>query len=208
MEQISECRIPLLWNANGSIEVIQYDDVSPEEAKKIIQLFEESEERNLNSNIYVDGPLPKSTAPSPSPSLDLNSEGEYQDKMTSFDDIPFNSFTLEEKIKNYCVHENSKVVMIENSIPKNEKIYACHICGKKFSRKFNLNTHIKCVHSDEKDYVCPLCKRAFNHSSNLRKHIKTVHGENEKRLCVYCRKPFRNRDALKNHLKTIHEKVI
>jgi len=211
MEQLlKECRIPLLWNANGSIEVIKQDDISTEEAEKYIKLFE--------GKYSLDEPLPKSCAPSPSASVDLNSEAEYHERMSLIvDEKPPRNASIMDEI-NYCIkqknvpamrkphqhHHNSQ----QQQQHQTERIYSCPLCGKKFSRKFNLNTHIKCVHSDEKDYICPFCQRAFNHSSNLRKHIKTVHGEEKRMPCPQCKKPFKHGEALKSHLKVIHGKSI
>jgi len=210
MEQIlKDCRIPLLWNANGSIEVIQHDDISMEEAEKVIKIIE--------GEYSFDEPLPKSCAPSPNPSVDLSSEAEYQERMSLLADekLPHNGISMKEIA--YCF-KTQKIVPAASrprqhkeynrfhQLPQQhqERIYSCPICAKRFSRKFNLNTHIKCVHSDEKDYICPFCQRAFNHSSNLRKHIKTVHGEEKRMPCPQCKKPFKHTEALKSHLKVIH----
>lgn len=202
MEQLlKECRIPLLWNGNGNIEVIKQDDISPEEADKITKLF--------NGEYSYDEPLPKSCAPSPSPSIDLTSEAEYQERMSLLEEKPEKVFRMDD-IK-YCMNKK-KVVPAANKVHQHihlhqiDRVYSCPLCAKKFSRKFNLNTHIKCVHSDDKDYICSFCQRAFNHSSNLRKHIKTVHGEEKRMPCPQCKKPFKHAEALKSHLKVIHGK--
>lgn len=208
-EFLKECRIPLLWNANGSIEVIQQDDISPEEAERIMKLF--------RGEYSSDEPLPKSCAPSPSPSIDLNSDAEYQERMSLItDDKLSQTASININQIDYCMSKKKNVPAVCRVYQNQEKnlrsqgqtdrIYSCPLCSKRFSRKFNLNTHIKCVHSDEKDYVCPFCQRAFNHSSNLRKHIKTVHGEEKRLPCPQCKKPFKHAEALKSHLKVIHGK--
>ena len=228
-EMALECRIPLLWNANGSIEVIRQDDISVEEAEKYIKLFK--------GEYSYDKPLPKSCAPSPSPSVDFSNETDYQERMLSLleekSTIQTTGFIMNEI--NYRINKKNLIPAATKSRHQHhynhqqqfnqfnhhdqihqrqkiqssmDRVYVCDICGKRFSRKFNLNTHIKCVHSDDKDYVCTFCQRAFNHSSNLRKHIKTVHGQEKRLPCPECKKPFKHDEALKTHLKIIHGKCL
>lgn len=233
---MKECRVPLLWNANGSIEVIQQDDYSAEEAEKILKILE--------GGYSDDKPLPKSCAPSPSPSIDLSNDRDYHERMLSLDETSKNHHPHNHRATSLCLDEINYHINKRNLVPAAitsrtfrpnfshlkqhesrrlpqqqqhqtqqrvqgspiDRVYSCPICAKKFSRKFNLNTHIKCVHSDDKDYICQFCQRAFNHSSNLRKHIKTVHGEEKRLPCPECKKPFKHSEALKSHLRVIHGK--
>jgi uncharacterized Zn-finger protein len=77
-------------------------------------------------------------------------------------------------------------------------IFACTVggCGKKFTKKGNLNVHIKTVHENKRDFVCgktpvPLpsdingrgdvavygCGRSFTSKASLEEHIRTAHLE-------------------------------
>lgn len=195
----SMCKVPLLWNANGYIEVIQQDDISQDEADRVIKFFEGT----LSDNDGIFRPSSRS-------SNEFSSESDGQEKAILETEESrryvkrrkvFDSYMSQMQRNDSDQHKNSSSCV---QLDKDEKTHVCDICGKRFSRKFNLNTHIKCVHSDEKDYVCSFCKRAFNHSSNLRKHIKTVHGTEKRLPCPLCKKPFKHADALSNHIKVIH----
>ena len=54
----------------------------------------------------------------------------------------------------------------------NEQKYMCEICGRRFTRSYNLNNHIKIKH----DYVslkysCYLCRKNFKKQDDYLKHI-------------------------------------
>lgn len=49
------------------------------------------------------------------------------------------------------------------------KSFTCEVCSKKFSRKFNLEVHMK-THVDQCKHVCPLCGETFTQKSNLKRH--------------------------------------
>ena len=203
MEPITEIRIPLLWNANGYIEVIKQDDISPVEAERVIRLFE----CNFSSDSdEISSPLSSSSNDFNSDSQDNYMLGQQREgERISSDCLVYLPRENDDEIyENDYEHEN---IYLQSENPmdnKDVKCHACDLCGKRFSRKFNLNTHIKCVHSDEKDYICSFCSRAFNHSSNLRKHIKTVHSSDKPFRCPLCSKSFKHVGAMKGHIRVIH----
>ncbi|RXG59711.1 Zinc finger and BTB domain-containing protein 26 [Armadillidium vulgare] len=50
-----------------------------------------------------------------------------------------------------------------------EKPFPCFVCSKRFSKKTNLNAHMR-IHTGEKPYQCDKCDVRFAHKSSLRIH--------------------------------------
>jgi rubrerythrin len=87
---------------------------------------------------------------------------------------------LEEEVKEKdCPHESYK----SNS-------FACSSCSKIFTKRFNLNKHIKNMHSGvEKKYLkhikkdgkflCKVCGKLFARSLNLKLHYSKDHTKTE-----------------------------
>ncbi|XP_008480231.1 zinc finger protein Xfin [Diaphorina citri] len=67
-------------------------------------------------------------------------------------------------------------------------------CGKKFTRKVNLNTH----RSKHQDTVCKTCGDVLKSKLALLSHNATHHRTSV--LCSYCNKSFCNADSLKYHM--------
>ncbi|GFY26264.1 hypothetical protein TNCV_24632 [Trichonephila clavipes] len=57
----------------------------------------------------------------------------------------------------------------------NLKSWSCSTCGKFFTTKGRLLTHID-IHNDvRKMYSCPHCVHTFTRADNLQRHIKGTH---------------------------------
>ena len=65
-----------------------------------------------------------------------------------------------------------------------EKKYVCEVCGKRFTRKSNLNRH-KLRHTGENVYTCCQCETWFSTKSGLYQHMN-IHRSKYK--CTECGK--------------------
>lgn len=82
--------------------------------------------------------------------------------------------------------------------PDEEKIYTCTYknCGKKFTRRYNVRSHIQ-THLSDRPFACSRCPKRFVRQHDLNRHVK---GHMEARSCkCVCGKEFARIDALKKH---------
>ncbi|QEU62738.1 Crz1 [Kluyveromyces lactis] len=92
---------------------------------------------------------------------------------------------------------------------KHPAVYACDICDKKFTRPYNLKSHLR-SHTDERPYVCSVCGKAFARMHDKNRH-EDLHTGKRRYVCGGilkngnswgCGKKFARSDALGRHFKT------
>lgn len=80
--------------------------------------------------------------------------------------------------------------------------YACHICGRRFTRKFVLDKHIR-THQQDRTFGCEHCSRSFLTLEGLRNHVAIHTGERPYR-CGLCPESFMNTSASSVHRRSKH----
>jgi hypothetical protein len=85
-------------------------------------------------------------------------------------------------------------------------IHSCHICSKKFSKRYVMNVHVKEVHlgmrqsgNRPKKYVCTVCEKAFDRSNTLERHM-VIHTGQKPHTCHDCGKKFARICDLQRHI--------
>ena len=82
----------------------------------------------------------------------------------------------------------------------------CHICGRGFYARVNLDRHVLLRHagtSSSLHHVCDRCGKSFVAASRLRRHVEEMHDDTTRRRhsCDICRATFANAGNLQRHVQ-------
>ncbi len=72
------------------------------------------------------------------------------------------------KVKREPVAVEKSTKSKENLTTDDNNSFACHQCGKMFSKRGNLVRHAK-IHDGDKPFICPFCKKGFSEKVNSSK---------------------------------------
>lgn len=82
--------------------------------------------------------------------------------------------------------------------------FVCDECGKVLISKGGLRLH-KIVHDGVKNHLCPVCGKKFRRNNQLQTHIKRMHTNHRPFTCQICEQKFALQSDLNNHMKCMHD---
>ncbi|KAI9680515.1 MAG: DNA-binding transcription factor [Caeruleum heppii] len=94
-------------------------------------------------------------------------------------------------------------------VQKHPATFQCHLCVKRFTRAYNLRSHLR-THTDERPFVCNYCGKAFARQHDRKRH-EGLHSGEKKFVCKGelksghswgCGRRFARADALGRHFRS------
>ncbi|XP_039762737.1 zinc finger protein 91-like isoform X2 [Pararge aegeria] len=82
----------------------------------------------------------------------------------------------------------------------------CDLCGRVFSRKQNITSHMNTVHLQTNSAIsCKICNKTLTTGRNMKRHIALMHNPDIQYLtCDVCKKVFKRKDTLIAHIQSNH----
>lgn len=94
-------------------------------------------------------------------------------------------------------------------VQKPPATFHCHLCPKKFTRAFNLRSHLR-THTDERPFACSVCNRSFPRRHDCKTH-EALHSGIKEFVCIWklesgkeigCGRRFSRKTAILRHLRS------
>lgn len=80
----------------------------------------------------------------------------------------------------------------------------CHQCGKLFSSKHNMLSHVSSVHKRQAVFQCSRCDQVLFSRPDRHKHLSQIHGVNKLFKCESCGKVYYSMNTLREHKRAVH----
>jgi hypothetical protein len=93
--------------------------------------------------------------------------------------------------------------------PKHPATFQCNLCPKRFTRAYNLRSHLR-THTNERPFVCTVCGKAFARQQDRKRH-EGLHSGEKRYACKGelesgsswgCGRRFARADALARHFRS------
>ncbi|XP_024865515.1 oocyte zinc finger protein XlCOF20-like [Kryptolebias marmoratus] len=94
-----------------------------------------------------------------------------------------------------------KKIVSCSKVQTRQKSFTCDDCGKGFTRKGDLNIHMR-IHRGEKPFPCDLCEQRFRLNTHLKRHMR-IHTGEKPFACEVCGQMFSQKTNLNTH-KRMH----
>ena len=134
---------------------------------------------------------------------------------------PVDGTEEEENYKFTCNYCQKDFKYERNVVAHIEKVHygrdecECNICGLKFTRGYNLKSHLAEQHSvlnvglslhreSPRVYSCAICAKEFLRKNNLTQHEKVHKEQKEIHSCDICKQTFTYKSTLTRHKRTKH----
>eukprot|EP01083_Nonionella_stella_P095943 269492_1 len=121
------------------------------------------------------------------------------DIKTNQDDVDSYIFDSDENAEYKTQHQSMTDMTM---VKKGNNRFNCLICGKHFTLKHHLTSHMR-VHQQEKPFQCKYCDKSFKWKHNLKTHLK-MHARQKPFQCGYCCKRFTHKKRVIRHQKKRH----
>ena len=83
------------------------------------------------------------------------------------------------------------------------KKWTCETCGAEYKSTVSLKNHISTIHLGERNFACHICGKNFTRAGVLRAHMK-VHEGSKPFHCIYCNSSYGEKRNLMTHLSRNH----
>ena len=115
----------------------------------------------------------------------------------------------DEKRKKFNCSQCKKAFLYESDMKEHENthrdeaLYGCDKCERKYSSKKALKCHKKLAHGNGEVFKCNICSKKLSTKYKLKYHM-TVHSEKRFFKCSVCDVKFKARENLKKHTAKFH----
>jgi hypothetical protein len=119
-------------------------------------------------------------------------------------------------IRDFCdvcgmlVKSASYLPLHKKTVHGGVKEHICDECGKRFTTKYGLRTHIMGVHKRNLEglFKCDKCDYTAVSDQSVKLHNEAVHIKSVKYHCSQCNYFGYRKDVLKNHINSVHKKLV